>query len=94
MIRPLTVKIAEFKAHLSKYLRAVREGREVVIHDRDHPVARVVPWREEKREPRLHITPAQVPGGFRNLKITPVRLLRPDVDPVDWLLEDRREDDR
>ena len=37
------VRIAEFKAHLSAYVRAVRGGREIVIKDRDTPVARLVP---------------------------------------------------
>jgi prevent-host-death family protein len=83
-----TVKIAEFKAHLSKYLRAVREGHEVVIHDRDHPIARVVPVRAEK--PLLEIIKARVPGGFKNLKFKP--LLVPGVDPLEFLLADRRKD--
>ena len=39
------VKIAEFKGHLSEHLRAVRRGHEIIIKDRDTPVARVVPYR-------------------------------------------------
>ncbi len=31
------------KAHLGKFLRAVRDGKEIVITDRDRPVARLVP---------------------------------------------------
>ena len=85
-----TVKIAEFKAHLSRYLRAVREGHELIINDRDHPVARVVPWQEKKR--LLEITPAREPGGLGQVKFKRVPLLRPGVDPVEFLLEDRRKD--
>lgn len=41
MKRPL--RVAEFKAKLSQYLRLVRQGRELTIYDRDQPIARVVP---------------------------------------------------
>ncbi len=38
------VKIATLKAHLSRYLDQVREGNEVVVYDRDTPIARIVPY--------------------------------------------------
>jgi antitoxin (DNA-binding transcriptional repressor) of toxin-antitoxin stability system len=37
------VRIAEFKSHLSRYLRAAQKGAEIVIKDRDTPIARLVP---------------------------------------------------
>ena len=37
------VRIAELKAHLSDYLRSVRRGNEVIVKDRETPVARIVP---------------------------------------------------
>lgn len=50
------VKIAEFKAHLSAYLRAVRRGNEIVVKDRDTPIARIVPYQAPKD--RLIVRPA------------------------------------
>jgi len=41
--RERTVKVAELKARLSAYLRAVRRGHPVTVCDRDTPVARLVP---------------------------------------------------
>jgi|SRR5580658_218008 prevent-host-death family protein len=38
-----TVGIAELKAHLSEYVRAAQKGREVIIRDRQTPVAKLVP---------------------------------------------------
>ncbi len=38
------VKIAELKNNLSRYLGYVREGGEVLVFDRDTPVARIVPF--------------------------------------------------
>ncbi len=38
------VKIAELKNNLSRYLAYVREGGEVLVLDRDTPVARLVPF--------------------------------------------------
>jgi prevent-host-death family protein len=49
------VGIAELKGKLSEYLRAVRKGGEVVIKDRETPIARLVPY--EKSRPRLETIP-------------------------------------
>jgi len=39
-----SVNIGTLKNRLSSYLRYVRKGEEVVIHDRDKPVARIIPF--------------------------------------------------
>jgi prevent-host-death family protein len=48
--------VSYLKAHLSAELRAVQAGETVVVMDRGHPVARIVPIADEKRrdviEPR------------------------------------------
>ncbi|HXG68041.1 MAG TPA: type II toxin-antitoxin system prevent-host-death family antitoxin [Blastocatellia bacterium] len=38
-----SVNIAELKNNLSRYLKAVRRGEEVLIKDRDTPIAKIVP---------------------------------------------------
>lgn len=38
-----TVNIAELKNHLSVYLNKVRGGEEIVVRDRNLPIARIVP---------------------------------------------------
>lgn len=38
-----TVGIAELKNRLSHYLEGVRRGEEVLIHDRNKPIAKIVP---------------------------------------------------
>ncbi len=51
-----TVKISDLKARLSAHLQHVRDGEEILICDRDKPVARIVPVRVEdysEREQRL-----------------------------------------
>ena len=37
------VRIAELKARLSEYLRAVRRGETIAVLDRDTPVAQIIP---------------------------------------------------
>jgi prevent-host-death family protein len=39
-----TVKIGELRNQLSVYLKYVRNGEEVLVRDRDVPVARIVPY--------------------------------------------------
>jgi prevent-host-death family protein len=79
-------RIAELKARLSEYLRAVRRGETVTVLDRDTPVAQIVPIRDRPalrvRKPAAGATP---PKG--------VRLPRPaklNVDIVELLLEERQ----
>jgi prevent-host-death family protein len=38
-----TVKISEFKAHLSAHLRVASQGEEILVCDRNRPIARLVP---------------------------------------------------
>lgn len=44
-----TVKISELKAQLSAHIQIVRDGEEVLVCDRNKPVARIVPIRLEDR---------------------------------------------
>ncbi|MEW6298442.1 MAG: type II toxin-antitoxin system prevent-host-death family antitoxin [Thermodesulfobacteriota bacterium] len=44
-----TVKIAELKNNLSRYLAHVRRGGSVLVLDREHPVAQLVPLRRGEK---------------------------------------------
>lgn len=79
-----TVKVAELKARLSAYLRAVRLGHPVTVCDRDTPVARLVPYREEGEM-------LAVRQPLRALReVTLPRPLGRPVDSLAALLEDRQ----
>lgn len=84
----IKVKIAELKAKLSSFLRQVREGEEVVVTDRETPVARLVPY-DISRE-RLSIHEAkQPPSVIKQIKIPKAK---PGTRSLDALLEDRGDD--
>ncbi|MBI4366851.1 MAG: type II toxin-antitoxin system prevent-host-death family antitoxin [Deltaproteobacteria bacterium] len=82
------MKIAEFKTHLSKYLRRVRAGEEVIVTDRDHPVARVSPI--EPLSERLIIRPAR--GSPKDLDRLTIPPAHPGTDSLKALLADREDD--
>jgi prevent-host-death family protein len=42
------LSVSYLKAHLSAELRAVQAGETVVVMDRDHPVARLVPIEDDR----------------------------------------------
>jgi len=44
-----TVNISDLKARLSAHMRLVRDGEEVLVCDRNQPVARIVPCPMEDR---------------------------------------------
>ena len=78
--------IADLKARLSEYLRAVRGGREITVVDRNQPVATIVPYR-----PGGRLSVREPAGQYRRLSAVPLpRPVRLKVDPVALLLEDRR----
>jgi prevent-host-death family protein len=80
------VRIADLKARLSEYLRAVRRGETIAVLDRNTPVAQIVPIRDR---PALRVrkpAPAAPP-------LNRVRLPKPaklNIDIVDLLLEERQ----
>ena len=45
-----TVNIADLKARLSAYIQHVRDGEEVLVCERNQPVARIVPCRLENHD--------------------------------------------
>lgn len=80
------VRIAELKARLSEYLRAVRGGESIAVLDRDTPVAQLIPVRERSalrvRKPAPGTPPPNRVPVPRRAKLT--------VDVVQLLLEERQ----
>jgi prevent-host-death family protein len=81
-----TVRIAELKARLSEYLRAVRGGETVAVLDRDTPVAHIVPVRERTA---LKIRKA-APDAPRPNQIALLKPLKLNVDVVELLMDERQ----
>ncbi len=81
-----TVRIAELKARLSEYLRAVRRGETISVLDRETPVAQIVPVRDRTalrvRKP--------APGTPRPSRIPLPKPLKLNSDIVELLLEERQ----
>ena len=81
------VRIAELKDRLSEHLRAVENGAEVVVMDRNRAIARIVPLPAPGRHVRL-LPPSRVFPEIRDR-----RRRRADwpVRSTDLLLEERRD---
>ena len=80
------VRIADLKARLSEYLRAVRGGESIAVLDRDTPVAQLIPvqgpWALRIRKP--------APGALPPHRIKVPKRARLNVDIVELLLEERQ----
>ena len=80
------VRIAELKAKLSEFLRAVQGGESIAVLDRNTAIAQIVPIRER---PGLRIRkPAAgspVPGKVPLPKPAPLK-----IDVLELLLEERQ----
>jgi prevent-host-death family protein len=82
-----TANVATFKARLSEFLRIVKTGGEVIVMDRQTPVARLVPYQEE--EPfKLEVLKAEEPfNGLEEFYGKPIKGLK--VDALRALLDER-----
>ena len=78
--------VSELKTHLSSYLSAVRRGESIVVCDRTHPIARLVPYEPEGDDGFEVLPPASAPTDLKK-----VRSVRPKrrIDVVRLLREDR-----
>lgn len=91
----MEISIREMKNHLSKYLRLVRAGKDVVITDRGTPVARLLPIGEAVTEDdviaRINALPWVRPGRGGKPKGLQkgVRLRGKGLSAADIVLQDR-----
>lgn len=96
----MTVSVAKLKARLSEQLRLVKAGHELIVTDRNVPVARLVPLddKERKSSRRMRLTSDGTlrPGRGRLPKILQTAPAGADVgsDVLAALLAERGEDGR
>lgn len=81
------VKIAELKDRLSEHLRAVEKGAEVIVTDRDRPIARIVPLLERGKQVRV----LQPSRAFTEIRDRRRRRAGWEINSTDLLLEERQE---
>jgi prevent-host-death family protein len=92
-----TVNIAELKAHLSDHIRRVRAGEEVLVCDRNKPVARIVPCGLEdysEQEQRLIARGVLIPPLKRRRRFVPLPKPVGNIPDgvMDRIWEEERED--
>jgi antitoxin (DNA-binding transcriptional repressor) of toxin-antitoxin stability system len=95
-----TVRVAELKAHLSAHLRMASAGEEVLVLDRNTPIARIVPvggLEYSDREKRLIakgvLTPPSRPPGEPRYVPNPVKTEAPITkELMDAIWEEIRSD--
>jgi len=87
LAKMLTITATTLKNQLGKFMRLVQSGKEVVITDRDRPVAKLIPVNPEPREAlRIrHADPSATVFGL--VTIQPLRLS--GIDSLSLLMEDR-----
>ena len=80
------VRIADLKARLSEYLRAVRGGETIAVLDRETPVAQIIPVGDRSKLRVRKPTPG-TPAPNRVKLPKPATL---NLDVVQLLLEERQ----
>lgn len=93
-MEPMTVGIREAKINLSKLLKLVRKGKEVILTDRGEPVGKIVPIEAEALplEARIRQLEGQgviEPGQQRERQKVPLPIPVPDELAQRILREDR-----
>ena len=93
----MEVSIRDMRNSLSKYLKLVRLGKDVVITDRGRPVARLTPAKpaagetEAEAIERIEALPWVRPGNGKRVKGAkrPIRLKSGGKSAAEMVLEDR-----
>ncbi len=93
-----SVNIAELKNHLSLYLNEVKAGEEILVRDRNLPVARIVPLaRATDENAELLALAAQgkirLGEGALDESFWELPAPRVSADALRWALEQERDDD-
>jgi prevent-host-death family protein len=81
------VRIAELKDRLSEHLRAVERGGEVVVMDRNRPIARIVPI----PTPGKHVRVTQPIRDFAEIRDRRRARAGWPIDSTRLLLEERQD---
>lgn len=84
MIKTTATKL---KNHLGKFMRAVQDGKEVLITDRDRPVAKLIPIGKERSAGLRTRAADSTAPAFGMLIVKPHKI--PGVDSLALLLADR-----
>lgn len=82
-----SVNIARFKAELGKYLGYIRRGEEIIVLDRSHPLARVVPIKETSAPILLSEEPTESSEKLINMHFSPIKTKK--IDSLKFLKEER-----
>lgn len=82
-----SVNIAKLKAQLSRYLRAVRKGEEIIVTDHQQPIAKIVPLQPESIGGLEVRKATRDPAGLATLRFPPSRAR--GADSLTYLLEER-----
>lgn len=81
-----SVNIAKFKAELGKYLGYIRKGEEIIVLDRSHPLARLIPIKETVSV-LVSEDPSESSSKLINLHFPPIKNKK--VDSLKFLNEER-----
>jgi prevent-host-death family protein len=79
-----SVSVATLKSNLSRYLAAVKRGKEIVVTSHRHAIARIIPM--ERAVSDLKIIPAKKPVS----SLRKIKGMNLQVDLLAELLADRR----
>ncbi|MBF0492423.1 MAG: type II toxin-antitoxin system Phd/YefM family antitoxin [Deltaproteobacteria bacterium] len=82
------VKIGELKTHLSAHLKKVKIGEEIIVLDRDEPIAKLIPFNKND-DNRLIVIPPKIKGALKGFKFTGPRLKTDVVKLLHELREDK-----
>ncbi|MCX7117341.1 MAG: hypothetical protein NTW94_05465 [Legionellales bacterium] len=81
-----SVNIATFKAEMGKYLGYIRQGEEVIVLDRNHPLARVLPFKHAGQKIEIE-APLEHSKNLVEFHFDPIQTV--NTDSLAFLLEER-----
>jgi prevent-host-death family protein len=93
-MRPLRVGVRDAKAHLSRLVKLVREGREIVLTDRGKPVGKIVPIAQEELPLSERVRRLEEEGVIEKVSASRSRKTLSPVSVPEGIAQRRLQEDR
>lgn len=92
-MRKPSIGLREAKANLSRLVKEVKDGAEIILTERGKPVARLTPIADESLSLEARITKLEYAGWIepanRHVQKLPAPILLTGINPQELLQEDR-----
>jgi len=88
------VGIRDAKMHLSKYMKLVQQGAEIIITDRGRPVGKIIPIQPNELSLDERVKRMEDLGLIEPIEVTAIKKIPPPIPVPDGIAQKMLQEDR